>query len=103
MESEETYKWEALMIPIELAQRLHWNRSMGQRLMRLRKGKHSRRTLAIALKDMGEKYSETALQRLEDGKMESIETVTLLQILKAIDSDLSSLLPTVKMEVGLPQ
>lgn len=103
MANESTYKWESVMVPLDLVQRLCWSRSTGQRLKMLRKGKHSRRTLSEALGERGVKYTQSSIQQLEEGGVESIETSTLLIILQLIGSELSALLPTVHFSVGLPQ
>lgn len=91
------------MIPLDLVQRLCWSKPAGQRLKALRKGKHSRRTLSVALKEKGINYTQSAIQQLEEGYVESIEMNTLLTILQEVEAELSALLPTVRLSVGLPQ
>ena len=103
MDGEPIYKWETYMIPLDLVQRLCWSKNAGQRLKMLRKGKRSRRALSEALKDRGINYTQSAIQQLEDGAVESIEMNTLLAILQEIESELSALLPTARLSVGLPQ
>ena len=91
------------MIPVDLVQRIIWTKGSGVRLKALRKGKHSRRSLAEALRAKGVSYTPGAIQQLEEGKTESIDMRVLLDILQAIGSELSALLPTTRINIGLPQ
>ena len=104
MNNEHIYKWDTYMIPLDLVQRLRWSKDTGQRLKALRKSsKQSRRVLSEVLKGRGINYTMGAIQQLEDGMVESIEMNTLLAILQEIESELSALLPTARLSIGLPQ
>lgn len=94
------------MIPLTYIARINWSGELGQKLKRLR-GELSRREVEERTKALGEKCSQQYIYRLEDGKPgdeslplpETISLPMLLVLCKAIDADLSQLIPTMFIDI----